>query len=101
MMNSAASALTGCSEKHCRKHPLESVMRFTDDTGNALEDPVMRTRKEMDTLDFPGNTSLVRPDGGLVAVRGSISPIRDEQGNFAGVVLNLAPLTREKVLRPR
>ena len=101
MMNAAASALTGCSEKHCRKHPLDSVIRFTDDTGNALEDPVMRTRSEMDTLDFPGNASFVRADGSRVAVRGSISPIRDEQGNFAGVVLNLAPRTREKVLRPR
>jgi two-component system, cell cycle sensor histidine kinase and response regulator CckA len=99
MMNPAALALTGCSESGSRNLPLEKVLRFTDDSGRSVEDPIMRVKNEMDTLDIPGNISLLREDGSRVPVRGSVSPVRDEKGNFAGVVLTLAPLTREKVLR--
>lgn len=99
IMNPAALALTGCSEAGCRNHPLDKVVRFTDDSGKTVEDPVLRVKNEMDTLDIPGSVSLVREDGSRVPVRGSVSPVRDDSGNFAGVVLTLAPRSRDKVLR--
>ncbi len=99
MMNPAALALTGCSESGCRSHPLENVIRFADDSGRSVEDPVLRVKNEMDTIDIPGTVSLVRKDGSRLPVRGSVSPVKDDSGNFAGVVLTLAPRAREKVLR--
>ena len=100
MMNPAATDLTGCREARTRKLSLGAVIRLEDETGRPIEDPFLRAKTEMDALDIPPGVSLISPGGKRVPVRGSVSPIRDEQGNFMGVILTLAPSARAKVLRP-
>jgi hypothetical protein len=53
----------------------------------------------MDALDIPDGVSLISSQGNRIPVRGSVSPIKDEQGNFKGVILTLAPRNRAKFLR--
>ena len=88
--------------KHAaRNFPLGAVITLEDESGRPIEDPFQRTKTEMDALDIPRGVSLIDADGKRVLIRGSVSPIRDEHGNFMGVILTLAPCDRAKVLRPR
>lgn len=99
MMNPAAMDLTGCRTARSLKIPLNEVIRLADENGRSIEDPFQRTKTEMEALDIPPGVSLTAADGKQVAVRGSVSPIRDEGGVFRGVILTLAPRARTKVLR--
>jgi CheY-like chemotaxis protein len=100
LMNPAAVELTGCRDARNRKIPLGDVVRLADENGRTIEDPFQRTKTEMDALDIPPGVSLIGAGGKRIAVRGSVSPIKDDKGNFMGIILTLAPSTRDKFLRP-
>jgi PAS domain S-box-containing protein len=99
IMNPAAAALTGHTHTHGLKVQLGEVIKMADENGRRLEDPILRVKKEMDVIAIPEGISILTPDGKQNPVMGNVSPIRDDEGRFMGVILTLAPRMREKSLR--
>jgi PAS domain S-box-containing protein len=99
MMNPAAIALTGRKDADTPRVHVVEIIKMADETGRPVEDPFQRIRSEMDVMDIPDGVSIITDEGKRVPVRGSVSPIKDEEGHFKGIILTLAPRIREKVLR--
>lgn len=53
----------------------------------------------MEVMEIPKDARLVSVDGKKIPVTGSVSPVKDISGKFAGTILTLAPASRPKVLR--
>jgi PAS domain S-box-containing protein len=78
LLNSAASALTGCSPDEANGRPLEQVFRLVD-----------RATRRAVTLPsrFGDDDDLVARDGTARPVEGSFATIRDDQGTATGCVV--------------
>lgn len=99
MMNPAAEALIGHGYQSKRKFHLRELLSIVDDSGRVMENPVDRIALDREVMDFPDTAFLLQSTGGKIPVRGCVSPVRDEKGNFGGVIVSMSPASRPKVLR--
>jgi diguanylate cyclase (GGDEF)-like protein/PAS domain S-box-containing protein len=96
-LNPVAETLTGWKAQEAEGMPLASVCRMLDETTRkALPDPLERVGREGRTVKPATNVLLMRRDGTEIAINESAAPIRDRNGEIAGVVLVLHDVRRER-----
>ncbi len=96
-MNPVAEALTGWSTAEPRGRPLDEVFRIVNELTRAtVESPVARVLREGKIVGLANHTLLIDRQGGERPIADSGAPIRDGQGQIAGVVLVFRDQTEEK-----
>ncbi|MFQ5676495.1 MAG: PAS domain-containing protein, partial [bacterium] len=98
LMNPAAEALTGWSDKEAKGKPVEKIFRIiNEETKVGLESPVARVLREGTVIGLANHTLLIARDGKVYAIADSGAPIYDEPGGkITGVVLVFRDQTRER-----
>lgn len=87
-LNPVAEALTGCLLHESLGHPLDTVFRIINEhTRQPVESPTMRALREGVVVGLANHTLLISKDGTELPIDDSAAPIRNEQGEVAGVVL--------------
>jgi PAS domain S-box-containing protein len=87
-MNPVAERLTGFPLADCIHRSLGDVFKIEDeDTGEAVESPVVRVLREGVVVGLANHTVLVARDGTRRPIADSGAPIRHETGEIRGVVL--------------
>src|SRR5208282_4006312 len=95
--NPVAETLTGWKAHEAEGMPLAKVCRMLDETTRqALADPLERVGREGRTAKAATNVLLLRRDGSEIAINESTAPIRNRNGDVAGVVLVLHDVRRER-----
>ncbi len=99
-MNPVAEQLTGWREAEALGKPLEQVFRIVnEDSRVEVENPVGRVLREGLVVGLANHTLLIARDGAERPIADSGAPIRDEQGEVAGVVLVFRDQTEERAVR--
>ena len=87
LMNGVAEALTGWKLDEAVGKPLERIFMAVDEDQRSLfENPVSRVMRT-GTVTAQDHAILVTRDGREMPIDDSAAPIRDAEGNLAGVVL--------------
>lgn len=87
-LNPAAESLTGWALEEAAGLPLENVFRIVgEEDGQAVESPTLRALQEGVVVGLANHTLLIARDGTRRPIDDSAAPIRDGQGEVAGVVL--------------
>lgn len=95
--NPVAEALTGWSAHDAEGKPLADVCRVLDETTRqTLPDHLERAGRDGRTVKAATNVLLLRRDGTEIAINESVAPIRNRNGEIAGVVLVLHDVRRER-----
>jgi len=88
LINPVAQKLTGWNQEDAIGQPLETVFRIEDEASRApRESPVMKVLREGTVVGLANHTVLVSRTGGAIPIDDSGAPIRDPEGNIAGMVL--------------
>ena len=97
MMNPTAVKATGWMIAQAKGEPLERVFRIiNEDTRETVESPVAKVFREGTVVGLANHTLLVRRDGTEIPIDDSGAPIRDRDGDIAGVVLVFRDITERK-----
>ncbi|HEU5104162.1 MAG TPA: PAS domain S-box protein [Roseiflexaceae bacterium] len=97
MMNAVAEALTGWSSAEAQGQAITSVFRIVNEDGRQpVESPVERALREGAVVGLANHTLLIAKDGSEHPIDDSGAPIRDAEGNVAGVVLVFRDITTRK-----
>ena len=97
LLNAVAETLTGWSQEHAAGRTVEEVHRLVNESSpEVLESPVRRVLSEGKTAFIPDQAVLIARDGSARPVEGSAAPIRDAQGDDAGVVLVFRDVTARR-----
>jgi PAS domain S-box-containing protein len=108
MVNPAAEALTGWTQRDAEGRPLDEVFRIVaESTRDALEGPVARVLREDKVVGLSDSALLLARDGTERPIDDSGAPIRGPDGETAGVIVvfrditarRQAEHTRERLLR--
>lgn len=92
--NPVAQSLTGWTETEMSGKPLASTFRIVnEDTRNTVENPVAKVLRGGQVVGLANHTLLLRKDGSEVPIDDSGAPIRDRDGQVAGVVLVFRDIT--------
>jgi len=87
-INPYAEQMIGCSSDVAIAQPLNSFLYFSDAaTQVPLNDPVERCLMEEEIIVFSEHIHAVRNDGTRFAVKLTVSPMRDVDGNIKGIVM--------------
>ena len=87
-MNPAAEALTGWALHEALGQSADVVLHFVHgDTEFAIDNPVLICLREQSLARLDANALLLTRDGRRLFVSDTVAPIRDAQGDLAGVVL--------------
>jgi PAS domain S-box-containing protein len=87
-MNGVAQALTGWTEDEARGRDLREVFKIVnEETRGEVENPVARVLREGVVVGLANHTMLIARNGREVPIDDSGAPIKDREGNIAGVVL--------------
>src|SRR5580700_10672010 len=87
-LNSVAESLTGWAQAEAEGVPLESVFRIVNEgTRRTVESPTIRALRDGVVVGLANHTLLIAKDGTERPIDDSAAPIRNEQGEVAGVVL--------------
>lgn len=98
LINPVAQKLTGWSQQDAAGKPLEAVFRIEDETSRSpRESPVTKVLREGTVVGLANHTVLVDRSGAAIAIDDSGAPIRDPEGNIAGVVLVFRDITERRV----
>jgi two-component system, cell cycle sensor histidine kinase and response regulator CckA len=93
-MNPVAEGLTGWKEGDATGKPLEDVFHIINEkTGEACENPVRKVLRERRVVELANHAILIGRDGTERVLADSGAPIRDENGDIAGVVLAFRDVT--------
>ena len=99
LLNPAAEALTGWTDRDARDRPIETVFRIIHE---ATRQPVIQPVKEVIEHGIIQNlapfTLLIAKDGSERAIDDSASPIRDAKGELDAVVLIFRDTTERRQL---
>lgn len=96
-MNPVAQRLTGFSIADARSRALTEIFRIeSEDTGQAVENPVSRVLREGIVVGLANHTVLVARDGSRCPIADSGAPVRDKSGAVRGVVLVFRDVTEER-----
>jgi PAS domain S-box-containing protein len=97
MMNPTAVKATGWMIAQAKGEPLERVFRIiNEDTRETVESPVAKVFRAGTVVGLANHTLLVRRDGTEIPIDDSGAPIRDSEGEIAGVVLVFRDITERK-----
>ncbi|MBK9711023.1 MAG: PAS domain S-box protein [Kouleothrix sp.] len=87
-MNQIAEDLTGWGQADAHGRPLDQVFRIiSEQEHRPVESPVARVLREGVVAGLANHTLLISRGGEEIPIDDSAAPIRDEQGQVAGVVL--------------
>jgi PAS domain S-box-containing protein len=101
-MNPVAEGLTGWTESDAHGRLLEDVFNvLSEETGAASENPVATVLREGTVVGLAHSTVLRSKDGTVVPIDDSGAPIRNERGDFLGVVIVFRDVRHEKADRLR
>jgi two-component system CheB/CheR fusion protein len=96
-MNPVAESVTGWTREDAAGRPLTEVFRIVnEETGETVENPVMRVLREGQIVGSANHTVLVARDGREIPIDDSVAPMRDEQGKITGVVLTFHDTTERR-----
>ena len=96
-MNKVAESLTGWSQAEALGRPLSEVFHILNEQSReAIENPALRALSTVTTVDLANHTILVARDGTEWPIDDSAAPIRNEQGEVAGVVLVFRDITERR-----
>jgi PAS domain S-box-containing protein len=98
-MNPIAEALTGWSQAQAMGRPMVEVFSIVNETTRkTVENPVDRVIREGVIVGLANHTILIARDGTETPIDDSAAPIKDNDGNVAGVVLVFRDITERKTL---
>jgi PAS domain S-box-containing protein len=96
-MNPVAEALTGWKQVEAAGSPLDIVFRIiNEETRETVDNPCARVLGEGVIAGLANHTVLVARDGQERIIDDSAAPIRDAEGNIAGVVLIFRDVTERR-----
>jgi PAS domain S-box-containing protein len=99
-MNPVAEELTGWKLGEAEGEPLTRVFNIIQaNTGKVAENPVEQVIKKGTIVGLANHTILVAKGGTKYQIADSGAPIRDAEGNIAGIVLVFRDVTKEYALR--
>lgn len=97
MMNPVASELTGWDQAEAAGRSLEDVFCVVNEsTGEPIETPVAKVMRLRTVVGLANHTALIRKDGTRILIADSGAPIRDQNGEIAGIVLVFRDITLER-----
>jgi hypothetical protein len=97
--NHCAESLTGFQFHSSKKTHFSEMVNITDEKGQRIESPVDAIMTDLEVRDLPEHAVLAATDGTKIPVRGTVSPLADENSQFMGIIFTFAPLTRQSTLR--
>jgi PAS domain S-box-containing protein len=87
-LNPVAQALTGWTQEEAEGQPLEQVFRIVnEESRQPAENPTVRALRKGLVVGLANHTLLTAKDGTERPIDDSAAPIRNRQGDIAGVVL--------------
>ncbi len=99
-MNPIAEELTGWTESHALGEPIEKVFNIVNEFSlQPVENPVERVLREGIVVGLANHTLLISKDGRRIPIADSGAPIKNENGEIAGVVLVFRDQTEERQMR--
>jgi diguanylate cyclase len=97
IMNRVSEQLTGWTQEEAMGKHIEDVFNLIHEiTGEKCENPVAKVLATGKIINLANNTLLISKDGISRPIEDNASPIIDEQGNIAGVVLVFRDFTEKK-----
>jgi PAS domain S-box-containing protein len=101
LFNPAAEAWTGWKAREALGKSIDEVFPLVDSaTGEPVSTPLWRVLAEGSLAELPAGALLAAQNDEKRAVTGSISPIRDHQGEIAGAVIVFGRLGADAASRP-
>jgi PAS domain S-box-containing protein len=96
-LNPVAQSLTGWAQDDAAGIPLDTVFKIiNENTRRAVENPAARALREGLIVGLANHTLLIAKDGTERAIDDSAAPIRNENGEVAGVVLVFRDVTERR-----
>ncbi len=96
-LNPIAATLTGWSAEEAIGQPIPRVFCLvSEQTGQAMEEPVARVLREGRTIPLANHAALVTKDGRNVPIEDSAAPILDAAGRVIGAVLVFHDVTERR-----
>ena len=87
-MNAVAEDFTGWTLGDALQRPIKEVFHIiNEETRLEVDGPIARVLREGMIIGLANHTLLVKKDGTEIPIDDSGAPIRDKEGNLAGVVL--------------
>jgi len=100
LLNPVAEALTGWRDADAQGKPLGKIFHIVnEETGEVVENPTLRVRKEGITVGLANHTLLISADGTRRPIADSAAPIKDDKGEVMGVVLVFRDQSHEHRMR--
>src|SRR5262245_38341657 len=96
-INPVAQEMVGWTEAEAEGRPLTEVFRIINEqTRRPSESPVLRVLRGFPAAGLADQDVLSARDGRETPIENSAAPIKDERGNFIGVVLTFRDITGRK-----
>ena len=96
-LNPVAESLTGWRQEESAGLPLENVFKIVnEETRLAVENPASRALREGVVVGLANHTLLIAKDGTERPIDDSAAPIRNANGEVAGVVLVFRDITERR-----
>ena len=96
-LNPVAQSLTGWTQDEAAGQPLDSVFRIiNEESRQPVENPTIRAMREGVVIGLANHTLLIAKDGKERPIDDSAAPIRNAQGEVAGVVLVFRDVTQRR-----
>lgn len=97
LMNTAAERIIELSQEDAMGREIGELMHiFNEQTGNALENPVMTVIKSGGSAELGPDTRLLGGGGDSRFIQASAAPVRDPGGTTVGTVLVIRDLTAQR-----
>jgi PAS domain S-box-containing protein len=96
-LNPVAHSLTGWKQEEAAGQLLDSVFRIiNEESRQPVENPTIRALRDGVVVGLANRTLLIAKDGTERPIDDSAAPIRNEQGEVAGVVLVFRDITERR-----
>jgi PAS domain S-box-containing protein len=96
-LNPVAQSLTGWTEAEAAGVPLASVFRIiSEENRQSIESPSVKALRDGVIVDLANHSLLIAKDGTEWPIDDSAAPIRNRQGNIAGVVQAFRDITERR-----
>ena len=96
-LNPVAEGMTGWKSEEAVGQPLEKVFHIVhEQTRQPAPNPVIRVLSEGVVVGLANHTALIARDGRETAIDDSAAPIKDENGEIAGVVMVFHDVTDQR-----